>query len=319
MISFTTGDLLKSTAYVLVNTVNCEGYMGKGLAYQFKIKYPKMNKDYVKACRSHELVPGKLHCYRTEDKLIINFPTKDKWIEVDSQIAELETELANLKTAQSAIVTEYGNNHVGYVYYLLKSGGSYKVRRYSPGTGGSVVVSNGTIGAYASGTKYNPVAGNYLVDEEGAELIAHNNSGRITSLEVGDRVFNSGETANLADNLEAMASSEWTNLEDTDFYKNYIDGIVSGLPYTTPVFNTPSVSDIVPSYGDSAETKDSVVVYNCTVEDITLPNVQHADELYSEIMNMAKKDNKFTKLIQTVTASGLDSRKNSKAKNNIQF
>ncbi|MCD8214589.1 MAG: hypothetical protein LUC97_02935 [Clostridiales bacterium] len=225
----------------------------------------------------------------------------------------------NDKTAQSAIVKAYGNNHVGYVYYLLKSGGSYKVRRYSPGTGGSVVVSNGTIGAYASGTKYNPVAGNYLVDEEGAELIAHNNSGRITSLEVGDRVFNSGETANLADNLEAMTNSEWTNLEDTDFYKNYIDGIVSGLPYTTPVFNTPSISDIVPSYGDSVETKDSVIVYNYTVEDITLPNVQHADELYSEIMNMAKKDNKFTKLIQTVTASSLDSRKNSKAKNNIQF
>lgn len=81
MINFTTGDLLKSTAYALVNTVNCEGYMGKGLAYQFKVKYPEMNKDYIKACRSHELVPGKLHCYKTEDRLIINFPTKNKWIE----------------------------------------------------------------------------------------------------------------------------------------------------------------------------------------------------------------------------------------------
>lgn len=38
-----------------------------------------MNNDYVKVCRNHELVPGKLHCYKTEDKLIINFPTKDKW------------------------------------------------------------------------------------------------------------------------------------------------------------------------------------------------------------------------------------------------
>ncbi|MCD7904079.1 MAG: hypothetical protein LUG24_00525 [Clostridiales bacterium] len=159
----------------------------------------------------------------------------------------------------------------------------------------------------------------YAKYEEDAELITHNSGVRITVLELGDRIFNSGEMANLADNLEAMANSEWTNLEDTDFYKNYIDGIVSGLPYTTPVFNTPSISDIVPSYDDSAETKDSVIVYNCTVEDITLPNVQHADELYSEIMNIAKKDNKFTRLIQTVTASGLDSRKNSKAKNNIQF
>ncbi|MCD7854355.1 MAG: hypothetical protein LUG66_01915 [Clostridiales bacterium] len=136
---------------------------------------------------------------------------------------------------------------------------------------------------------------------------------------MGDRVFNSGETANLADNLEAMASSEWIDIKDTDFYKRYMNSVVSGLPYTTPMYNIPYTSEIVPNYSSMATTNSSSVNYNYYVDDISLPNVQNASELYGEIMNIAKKDNKFTKLVQTVTASGLDSRKNSKAKNNIQF
>ena len=81
MFRFTTGDILKSDAYALINTVNCEGFMGKGLAYQFKLRYPEMNNEYIRKCKAHELTPGTLHCYKTDDKLIINFPTKDKWRE----------------------------------------------------------------------------------------------------------------------------------------------------------------------------------------------------------------------------------------------
>lgn len=79
MINFVTGNLLESSAECLVNTVNCEGYMGKGIAYQFKLKFPENNKDYVKACKTGELTIGKLHYFREDNKLIINFPTKDKW------------------------------------------------------------------------------------------------------------------------------------------------------------------------------------------------------------------------------------------------
>ena len=78
---YTTGDLLQSDAEALVNTVNCEGYMGKGIAYQFKLKFPNNNKDYVKACKNGTLRPGKLHVYKESEKIIINFPTKDKWRE----------------------------------------------------------------------------------------------------------------------------------------------------------------------------------------------------------------------------------------------
>ncbi len=79
MINYTTGDLLKSSAEALVNTVNCEGYMGKGIAYQFKMKYPENNIDYVKACKNGSLRVGIIHFYKEKSKLIINFPTKDKW------------------------------------------------------------------------------------------------------------------------------------------------------------------------------------------------------------------------------------------------
>ena len=81
MIKFTTGDILKSDADALVNTVNCEGYMGKGIAYQFKLAYPQNNKDYEVSCKNGELTVGQLHHFYENNKLIINFPTKNKWRE----------------------------------------------------------------------------------------------------------------------------------------------------------------------------------------------------------------------------------------------
>lgn len=76
---FITGDILDSEAYCLVNTVNCQGYMGKGIAYQFKLKYPENNRDYEKACKTGSLKIGTLHHFREGDKLIVNFPTKVNW------------------------------------------------------------------------------------------------------------------------------------------------------------------------------------------------------------------------------------------------
>jgi len=79
MITYTTGDLFSSNAEALVNAVNCEGYMGKGIAYQFKLKYPHNFEEYRKACKSGYLRPGKLVYCQEDGKTIINFPTKDKW------------------------------------------------------------------------------------------------------------------------------------------------------------------------------------------------------------------------------------------------
>jgi O-acetyl-ADP-ribose deacetylase (regulator of RNase III) len=96
MIKFTVGNILESDAYALVNTVNCEGFMGKGIAYQFKQAYPDNNADYVRACKSGQLRIGKLHHYEENGKLIINFPTKDKW-RAPSKMEYLESGLSELR------------------------------------------------------------------------------------------------------------------------------------------------------------------------------------------------------------------------------
>lgn len=109
MIKYTIGDILKSDADCLVNTVNCEGYMGKRLAYQFKLKYPQNNIDYVKACNNKTLTIGKLHFFAENGRLIINFPTKDKWREkskmeyIEKGLDELSNLILNLNIKSIAI------------------------------------------------------------------------------------------------------------------------------------------------------------------------------------------------------------------------
>ena len=73
-------DLLGSSMQTHVNTVNCVGIMGKGIALQFKERYPEMFADYQKKCRKGEVRLGKPYVYRVSaDRLIVNFPTKDHW------------------------------------------------------------------------------------------------------------------------------------------------------------------------------------------------------------------------------------------------
>lgn len=79
ILKYVHGDLLLSEAQVLVNTVNCVGVMGKGIALQFKRAHPDMFRSYRKACLNGEVRPGKPHIYRAGHKVIFNFPTKDHW------------------------------------------------------------------------------------------------------------------------------------------------------------------------------------------------------------------------------------------------
>lgn len=84
MIHFATGNLLESEAQALVNTVNTEGVMGKGIALQFKQVYPNNFRQYVEACRNKAVAIGQM--FVTEEaalvggkKIIVNFPTKTTW------------------------------------------------------------------------------------------------------------------------------------------------------------------------------------------------------------------------------------------------
>lgn len=91
------GNILESDAQAIVNTVNCEGVMGKGLAYQFKQAYPSMERDYVNFCKDGKLKPGIIHQFNENGKLILNFPTKIKWRE-KSKITYITQGLHALKT-----------------------------------------------------------------------------------------------------------------------------------------------------------------------------------------------------------------------------
>lgn len=83
MITLTSGDILQADAQALVNTVNCVGVMGRGIALQFKKRFPENFKHYQLVCNEGRLVPGRMLVHDrgtfTNPRFIINFPTKKHW------------------------------------------------------------------------------------------------------------------------------------------------------------------------------------------------------------------------------------------------
>jgi O-acetyl-ADP-ribose deacetylase (regulator of RNase III) len=75
------GSLLTADVDALVNTVNTEGVMGKGLALQFKKAFPEAFTAYAQACKHGEVAPGRMHIVQrsASPRFIINFPTKRQW------------------------------------------------------------------------------------------------------------------------------------------------------------------------------------------------------------------------------------------------
>ena len=100
MITTAQGNLLKADVEALVNTVNCVGYMGKGIALQFKKAVPENFAAYSQACKAGQVVPGKIFIYKPVDALltapyIINFPTKRHWRNT-SRMEDIESGLVDL-------------------------------------------------------------------------------------------------------------------------------------------------------------------------------------------------------------------------------
>ena len=79
MIKYIEGDIFDSPAQVIVNTVNTVGVMGKGIALEFKHRYPDMFERYRTACEKHMLTIGKLMLVYEPDHWILLFPTKESW------------------------------------------------------------------------------------------------------------------------------------------------------------------------------------------------------------------------------------------------
>lgn len=78
-INFIQGNIFNSSCKCLINPVNCDGTMGKGLALDFKKKYPNILKNYKLICKTGVLVPGIIDVCFDYEKWILNFPTKIRW------------------------------------------------------------------------------------------------------------------------------------------------------------------------------------------------------------------------------------------------
>lgn len=98
---FKQGNIFDANTEAIVNPVNCVGVMGKGLALQFKQRYPGNFRVYKLACETQELMIGKMLTTETQTpgtpKYIINFPTKNHWKQ-NSRVQDIELGLINLVT-----------------------------------------------------------------------------------------------------------------------------------------------------------------------------------------------------------------------------
>jgi O-acetyl-ADP-ribose deacetylase (regulator of RNase III) len=99
MIELKKGDILKADAEALVNTVNCVGIMGRGIALQFRKAFPENYKEYQKICANKALKPGQILFHDLNSlcnpRYIINFPTKDHW-KAKSKIEDIESGIHTL-------------------------------------------------------------------------------------------------------------------------------------------------------------------------------------------------------------------------------
>jgi O-acetyl-ADP-ribose deacetylase (regulator of RNase III) len=99
MIEFKVGDILAEDAEALVNTINCVGVMGRGIALQFKNAFPDNFKAYEAACHRDAVQPGRMFVFATgqltNPKYIINFPTKRHW-RGKSRLSDIDVGLAAL-------------------------------------------------------------------------------------------------------------------------------------------------------------------------------------------------------------------------------
>jgi O-acetyl-ADP-ribose deacetylase (regulator of RNase III) len=99
MIEYKTGDILADDSEALVNTVNCVGIMGRGIALQYKNAFPENFREYERACERQEVQPGRMFIYEyarlNHPRFIINFPTKRHW-KGKSRMEDIEAGLSAL-------------------------------------------------------------------------------------------------------------------------------------------------------------------------------------------------------------------------------
>jgi len=127
MIKLLTGNIFNTKCETIVNTVNCVGVMGAGIAYEFRLRYPDMYLKYQNLCNNNLLQIGTLWIYKTNgNKSILNFPTKNDWKQ-PSKVEYLE------KGLQKFVDTYKEKNIKSIAFPLLGAshGGLEKEQSYS--------------------------------------------------------------------------------------------------------------------------------------------------------------------------------------------
>lgn len=129
MIQFTKGNLLESDAQALVNTVNTEGVMGKGIALQFKEKFPDNYRLYRDACKNRLVNVGQMFITNETtlagSKIIVNFPTKTTW-KKPSEYSYIEEGLRSLReeivsrNITSIAIPPLGSHNGGLDWLVVK-------------------------------------------------------------------------------------------------------------------------------------------------------------------------------------------------------
>ena len=76
MIKVTDSTVFNTDAECIVNTINCVGFMGRGIALEFALRYPKLEEQYIVECRKNLIHTGRVYFYNIDGQKIINFPTK---------------------------------------------------------------------------------------------------------------------------------------------------------------------------------------------------------------------------------------------------
>lgn len=80
-----TGNIFTTKSQTIVNTVNCVGVMGAGIALECRLRWPEMFRKYKELCDKKEIQIGKLWLYKSTDRWILNFPTKKHWKDVSRE------------------------------------------------------------------------------------------------------------------------------------------------------------------------------------------------------------------------------------------
>jgi O-acetyl-ADP-ribose deacetylase (regulator of RNase III) len=126
-ITFIKGNIFDSKAQTIVNTVNCVGGMGKGIALEYKKKYPLMFEKYKELCSHNLFEIGKLWLYKDEqnERWILNFPTKTHW-KYNSRYCYIEKGLEKFVDTYK----EKGITSIAFPLLGCTNGGLYKQNHY---------------------------------------------------------------------------------------------------------------------------------------------------------------------------------------------